>query len=193
MQYAVNDMDCSDILWNISSRVSSVILLNYSKADEVKLAVVQRWLTSHCQLKPAGRIFFFFTCVWPEFLASWTWSPPGFAAGLLYFWQYATASSPGLRLSETKKSKRAQEYLPAQWDIIMYLRQTRHCEGSRTWKVLDGELAGLGEGNVSTYPSWAGLRVHCPLAVRLGSGKTQIVRGIKRGGGDIIESELLCI
>lgn len=56
MQYAVNNMDCSDILWNISSIISSVVLLNYSKADEVKLAVVQRWLTSHCQLKPAGRI-----------------------------------------------------------------------------------------------------------------------------------------
>lgn len=42
IQYAVNNMDCSDILWNISSIVSSVILLNYSKADEVKLVVVQR-------------------------------------------------------------------------------------------------------------------------------------------------------
>lgn len=115
------------------------------------------------------------TCVRPEFLGGLTWSPLSFAAGQLCFWQYATAWSLGLHLTSTiKKNKKNFKNIFS----LCWTRKITYFHWSPTWKVLDGCLAGLGEGNVSTSASWIGLSSHCSLAVCLGSGKL-IVQQIK--------------
>lgn len=153
----------------------------------MKSVWVQRWVTSHIQLKgvfifspvrdlsssQAGhsllqvlsQVCYVFDGTLPPRLWVFTW------------------------FSETTANKQRNIY---QKIITIHFKewQTLHYKWSHTWKVLDGELAGLGEGNVSTYSSWAGVRVHCPLAVCLGSGKTKCTRD---QWGDIIDSELLCI
>lgn len=57
---------------------------------------------------------------------------------------------------------------------------------SRTREVLDGELAVLGEGDVSAESSCTRLLVWRPLAVDLGSGKTSCARGSEREGIPLI-------
>lgn len=82
--------------------------------------------------------------------------------------------------SETVKRNKLRDIYQRNKDVIKLLR-TLCCERSPTWQVLDGELAALGEGNVSAYSSWADLGVRYSLAVCLGSGKAKLCEGSKGG------------
>lgn len=153
---------------------------------------VQYWITSQCQWKPAGRmnLLDFYLCV--------TWVPrkldmvsSRFCRRSAMFLTVRNRLVSGSSPEWDKKSQMLTSSIRhnlANRDSKQ--RQTLHCKWSPTWKVLDRELAGLGEGHVSPYSSWAGLSVRYSLAVCLGSGKTNCARD---QWGDIIDSELLCI
>lgn len=146
----------------------------------MKSVRVERWFTTICLLKPEFTLFFVsYLCV--------TWVPRKLDMVSSKFCRrsamFLTVRNRLVSGSSPEGHERSTELRNVQPHNHRALCTEEKIQ--RTWKVLDGELAGLCEGNVSTGSYWAGLRVHCPLAVCLGSGgkkKTkQIVQGSARG------------